>query len=499
MTEILEHRMGKPVNLRKIDDFIEASKRFFRYNQSDYMLCSAYNCLSEKYRELFATTFCLHFLLDEIGQETEYMFEMCVTDKLYESYQFINKTFEIAEKGPFAKYTITTHDNHTDSNGNESNITHSVTNGNESEEHQDSENGGSKVANTEDSTDSSNQHVADARADHSEDNVAHDSVTNTNDSANDTDEGKKTHTGAAKTKTSDTKRIVQDGKSNENTHSEYEKNGTKSDNGTVNVINNSTTTPTDGSDTETHHMEGDESGSSKRDLTSSGSYDLDHSFSATPQNGLIGVKSGKYLTNAAVDNRIESKTDAETNSDTRTHSGDETITRIRAQGENVAGSQDTNNNSNGTWGETGSDDGTKSGTSNIKTDEDNAGTVDASDNYTDDDSNIHTHSAESDSTTKGKDDSVHNGTSNGTTDTVNKSSGHKSGVQDAEHNVSKDGTSSKQSSTDSSGTSNTDRSDNSHDQGITESFEYTFEMLRESENVLKKVWELFDDCFLGIC
>lgn len=74
---------------------------------SQYVFGNARNVISDQYREVLITGFCLHYLFDEIGMETLPAWQMALTEKLYNNRAFIELILENLDKQLYDTYEMT--------------------------------------------------------------------------------------------------------------------------------------------------------------------------------------------------------------------------------------------------------------------------------------------------------------------------------------------------------------------------------------------------------
>lgn len=486
----MSNRLGKPANLRKIDDFREASKLLFRYNDETSTICAAYNTISDKWREAFAMGFASHFLLDEIGQETEYMWEMVLAGKIFENAQYINNVYEMVDKTIFSRYAITKTDTasvRNDSGTSDVNVEHSS-------ESTDNKNYSADKSGRSTSDDTYGEAVKSNR------NVSNSLTTDVTDNgtsetaSTDKETGGVTHTGNSKSDETrnDTEVVTVD--STGKTVTGVTRDVEQSKNGEGSKSGNSKTLPTEGEDTETRNSSSTKNDENTSNTTTNETKGSDTSFSATPQNGLSGVKSGKYLTNATVVDGTMNSTVGVTGTNTSNGTSDDTLTRKRGQGDDTTYTESSGYSETLTTHETSNTD--ESRNDNVNTDSTKNGStgIVSTDSYTDDvDKTITGNSTVTDSKTSNTETS---GTETSTDEGTKTSTGRNNREETFTDNGNETNT-----HTDRTTDSTTSRSDStSGTAGETnvEHYEYSYETLRMAEPLLQNVWSLFDECFMGM-
>lgn len=103
--EILQQNKTSAEDLRNIDDVKNiANRTLFNF--------APLNLLKEDYRDQFVTGFTLHYFNDEIGLETLPLWQIAFNEKLVTSAEYINQVYDLLDKQIFSDYIVKESETH---------------------------------------------------------------------------------------------------------------------------------------------------------------------------------------------------------------------------------------------------------------------------------------------------------------------------------------------------------------------------------------------------
>ena len=432
------------------------------------------NLITEEYRDKLILGFTLHFMYDEIGLETLPAWKTALAEKVYSNAEYINMIYENLDKQVFANYkTSKIKRDRADTLKEAIDILKNIDNTVTSKENGTVTDAG--TASTTENTTSKDKASGTSGETQSESNVRageNGSIVDfTSENTNVLDgESITSNTGTDTTTRTGTSKV--DNSRNDTNNSETERKGTTTVTGT------STDSGSDSNSSESTRTP---------NLTNSSSSHTKDLYSDTPQNGLSGVEAGEYLTTARINDNTSSSqsTGNEKTSGTSTtnygrknvnenitsHDGDKDVTTATAT--SVETSTTTN-------------DLTDTNTLNTKA-------TTTTDNTTTDNRTDKTTTSAKDKTT------ITAEITNNKTDTSEGSSESKV-VSSAENNNT-------QTSENTGEVTTAGRTDESHgknstgniDETITkEDYEFNYEVFLKAEPFTKRIYDIFEDLFLGL-
>ena len=263
------------------------------------------NVIKSQYQDNFVLAFATHFFNEEIGLETWPLWRMALMSKMYSNADFINQTFDELENQVFSEYKI--HKLNSDKTGdNKLNITTGNT-VNVSNTHNDTENkthehvGNTNVNDTvtRDLSGTSKSNIDDiqnrnSNNTHNGENITDGKIKGSNDDWIHTDNSGDvtTHDSIDVTKTNKGHDITTNSGTDTVSNEGNEKNEALTSTGSES--NNKTTIDNTTDDTGTQKFVIKTEVTEKPDITETNN--SEQKYSDTPQNGLLDVKKGNYLT-----------------------------------------------------------------------------------------------------------------------------------------------------------------------------------------------------------